>query len=742
MDSYVNSLLNAIKKAYVIDSSQLSAIKAEVRSLLQQFSAGKIARDQGLERLKLILASLQYKPFEHKPETQERTNERIGTVTKIVASFGITPKRILDIGAGTGRIITDLRKHYDISEANVYAIDQKLPKIDEITPLVYNSDGTIPLRSDSIDLIITFMTLHHIPPTPRSIILSEISRVLSSNGIVIIREHDDDGEANFLSFLDLLHIFWYLAAGETEDPLYLMSRMETQRLFSQVEMEPVYYDTYQVSNPQRIYHEVYMKRPKKGALLSTYIGREVDAVPEFPYVHTFITEEESRAVRKGMTKDQIGEWKFSDYFTDIPKAMMPQTQGKRSEYCEWKSTPSLFDLSPLQARKTLHSSPASGMPDALQPNIAVLIMQKYKPGTVLDPDIGLGEILLAAVLAKDFVSREVTYVGVSNSPQMEFWYQAIIDHYGVWRRCRVVDSISQAPRIVPMVFCSLSSATVQTGDRIGRLMQAWARVKTGGVMCVYVGDDIGRDDGEMSIYRAISSLPDVHSHTMELDCVHVWTKAMDYLEKPAFPEITFMKAGLSGGVYKLGGYSSATRALHLYIRSLPGSIIYICEEYDKVAVDLARACGKMKDITVYVKLGARDAELSKELTATNETCTIIPYSLSYVVQRKAVIAECGDLTGDDQVWRDILQDKWLDNAGFVAVMTWVLRQELSDLPEPKRLHIATLRSPVLLRCLLEIWPSCVFILGAAVDISWLPFKYLPRVISGGDTVNADRYIDI
>jgi hypothetical protein len=102
--------------------------------------------------------------------------------------------------------------------------------------------------------------LHHIPPEVRPSIMSEISRILSPNGVVIIREHDNDGTQDFYIFLDLMHLFWYLAFDETPDPLYLLSRGETQKLFDYVGLESVGYTTYPGNNPQHLYHEMFAKR--------------------------------------------------------------------------------------------------------------------------------------------------------------------------------------------------------------------------------------------------------------------------------------------------------------------------------------------------------------------------------------------------------------------------------------------------------------------------------------------------
>jgi hypothetical protein len=89
--------------------------------------------------------------------------------------------------------------------------------------------------------------------------MNEINRVLKPNGVVIIREHDDDKSPELKQFIDLIHSFWYIASNETHDPLYMLSREEFDDLFKQHGMTSIYYETYDDPNPQRLYHEVFTK---------------------------------------------------------------------------------------------------------------------------------------------------------------------------------------------------------------------------------------------------------------------------------------------------------------------------------------------------------------------------------------------------------------------------------------------------------------------------------------------------
>jgi len=263
METYANPLLRTIGKVYYLpkfESHEYRVLRSNLINIMKQLRVGQINRQEAATQLQNNLVRLQ-----RKPTTTIRAEERISTILKMVEPINLKPENILDIGAGNSEITIALKIHYNLPTENVFAIDVKLPQVVDVTPLTY-IDKKIPLPDNSIDLIIIFMVLHHIPPMDRDEILSEIARVLSPNGVVIIREHDDsvgedDGskDTDFYIFLDLLHIFWYIASNETPDPLYLMSRNETQALFKQVGLYPGYYITYPDPNPQHIYHELYIK---------------------------------------------------------------------------------------------------------------------------------------------------------------------------------------------------------------------------------------------------------------------------------------------------------------------------------------------------------------------------------------------------------------------------------------------------------------------------------------------------
>lgn len=258
MDYYATSLLNTIRKIFRTPHPKSAAygqLQRQLYTIMTQLNENIIDRQKAADDLYNLVIKL-----ERLPPRQGREEERISVLLQLLNPIQFAPNSILDVGAGTSDITTALKTHYNLSSSSVFAIDQKLPQVINVTPLTYDTDGKIPLPTNSIDLIIMFVVLHHIPPEYRSGVISEIYRVLSPNGVFIIREHDNDGTPEFYIFLDMIHLFWYIASNETPDPLYLMSRNEIHDIMNQHGLEPKSYITYGDNNPQRLYHELYTKK--------------------------------------------------------------------------------------------------------------------------------------------------------------------------------------------------------------------------------------------------------------------------------------------------------------------------------------------------------------------------------------------------------------------------------------------------------------------------------------------------
>lgn len=98
--------------------------------------------------------------------------------------FAGSKERILDVGSGTGAVLTELRKlgwagGVDFSQlAMEFCQERGLPN------LVVGNAETLPVRGEAIDVVISLDTLEHVPDDEAAV--SEIARTLKPGGVLIL----------------------------------------------------------------------------------------------------------------------------------------------------------------------------------------------------------------------------------------------------------------------------------------------------------------------------------------------------------------------------------------------------------------------------------------------------------------------------------------------------------------------------------------------------------------------------
>jgi ubiquinone/menaquinone biosynthesis C-methylase UbiE len=199
--------------------------------------------------------------IDHLNTLNHKPDEKAGAykVKYITDTIDITPANVLDIGAGSGDILGAVGETYSIGKDKLFALDLQPITSDKVTVIGYDADMRIPLDDKSVDLIIMLSLLHHISPEGRQVLLAEVQRVLSPDGRVIIREHNDPKSPKFRIFLQLIHYIWYVRNAESHDPLFLMSRKETQELMNSAD-----FTAHKYVNPgqniQQLYCEIYKNK--------------------------------------------------------------------------------------------------------------------------------------------------------------------------------------------------------------------------------------------------------------------------------------------------------------------------------------------------------------------------------------------------------------------------------------------------------------------------------------------------
>ncbi|MGO9606336.1 MAG: class I SAM-dependent methyltransferase [Candidatus Binataceae bacterium] len=105
-------------------------------------------------------------------------------------AIGDTPvARILDLGSGTGRYSAALARRFKARvigvEPSAKMLTQASMKADTRVNLVRATGESLPLRSETVDMVFMSMVFHHF--TDAAAVLGECRRVLGSSGFVCVR---------------------------------------------------------------------------------------------------------------------------------------------------------------------------------------------------------------------------------------------------------------------------------------------------------------------------------------------------------------------------------------------------------------------------------------------------------------------------------------------------------------------------------------------------------------------------
>ena len=267
-ETEIKAIFKAIETYYVLTDKKKEEItkKLEGDDKLERGDILKLLK--GVERIKTDLMG--------------RSASRVGEIKPFLPSSFTS---LLDIGAGDASITKELSKEMNLDPANVYAIDQTVKKIEGVSYIAYNKDGSFPLKDESIDLVMMLVTYHHIPKKDREMLISEIYRVLKPNGRVLIREHDCPKamvEKNAFFYMeDLIHYIHSVANDEEEYPADYLSSDDMEADMSIKGFYGAYSSSYferTVKSTQRLYYNVFFKKnlTVQGAEVTYTVSRKED----------------------------------------------------------------------------------------------------------------------------------------------------------------------------------------------------------------------------------------------------------------------------------------------------------------------------------------------------------------------------------------------------------------------------------------------------------------------------------
>lgn len=291
MDRIEQNLSNKFKEVVSFGPRE----RAELLSMLETWHSDSIDRQNA--RMKRLLSKTTPVPPK---KGGDRASYKSGEILSLIPQ-GTQIKTILDLGAGSGDIMAALVRSLKIGRDQAWALTVgKLQDSPLYQVITYGENWEIPLPDGSLDLVIITQVLHHIHPKDRKGILAEVRKKLSSNGVVIIQEHDFRGDLETYLALDVLHTFWYVKNNEQVDGLFLMSKSQTAALFAKAGMRlekmtiPKYWQwTYWASytigrTNEALALDAYLLSPEYAAVLQAR-ARTSSALVEFDPISLYIT---------------------------------------------------------------------------------------------------------------------------------------------------------------------------------------------------------------------------------------------------------------------------------------------------------------------------------------------------------------------------------------------------------------------------------------------------------------------
>jgi SAM-dependent methyltransferase/ribosomal protein L31 len=515
---YIKGLVKTINKIYITPKNTEEKLST-------------IFKNNNIKAFKKLLSNLE--PLTKKPKN-ERIEERISHIITILSNFNNHNIKVLDIGAGKGEIITAVKDYYKLPKENVFAIDQKLPDIKTVTALTYKN-GLIPLPDKSIDVILLFAVLHHIPTDERLALMNEIKRVLSPNGIVIVREHDDDKDPNFYTFIDLIHQFWYFVEDESEDPLNMMSYTELLQLFDGVEMKSTHHDAYTGVNPQHLYHEAFMFKYQDDFPYKKYSMNIEDVNQRFenlksyqfnfvymPYTirnipGTWYNNKKlkyNNVIIKNEASDYLNYNLIADYWMDPCKMQAKrydqelnphQYWEQNKEYVKQEAYKNYGVVDAYTLRETIFK--LAGEVTGFRITLMVGFIKLFKAKKILDISSGWGERLLGAI------NQGVSYNSTDPNSCLHPKYHEMIKHFAKDTKKYTMTQSTFEEAILPkmtydliftsMPYYTLEKYTDEESQSINKyptlddwfdnflifsLNKAWDVLEVGGHMCINLND--------------------------------------------------------------------------------------------------------------------------------------------------------------------------------------------------------------------------------------------------------------
>lgn len=192
----------------------------DIELILTSIQTSKLSTSDALTKLQDISTD--------PPKSDDFDNYRAKSRAKDLRALNIpNVKKYVDIGCGNGIITSAIGKTvFNLDKSNIIGTDishwsghEHAKEISsEFTFIEMKNPKKIQIESNTVDCVSVFMALHHMTPEIQISIISEIHRILSPGGVLIIREHDCPNKM-IASMINIEHALYEIVLEKLSDPI-------------------------------------------------------------------------------------------------------------------------------------------------------------------------------------------------------------------------------------------------------------------------------------------------------------------------------------------------------------------------------------------------------------------------------------------------------------------------------------------------------------------------------------------
>lgn len=244
--------------------------------------------------------------YKQSDKNEKFVSSRVEARVRDIEKFNITGvTKYLDIGCGDGTITAGIGKYFNLSKDSIVGCDitqwagheHENEVSDDITFIPMESSDKLP-TDETFELITIFMALHHMNNDVLQSLIKECSRVLSPNGVILVREHDCPN-AMISALINIEHaMFEVVIEGKTPANEFASSyygKYYTRRQWNNIFADLGFYTfgdpISNLKNNTRPFYQLYKSNNKKIDDISISELRRQAVVRNIPIQHYSNTKE-------------------------------------------------------------------------------------------------------------------------------------------------------------------------------------------------------------------------------------------------------------------------------------------------------------------------------------------------------------------------------------------------------------------------------------------------------------------